>query len=176
MVTKKNKLAFARGVSFIEILISIVILGAGVIGASGYRYYATVDARKADVKASASRLAWMLLSNWKGAGGYSGYTVYEAEDSDPEDMGDVELPTGLETYYNEPGPDVPAGFTALDAIGQPNYRIVLDAVNYYATLSYKDVSNEPRELNVSVAWMENFGTWDDAKSYDSVNLSTYADD
>jgi hypothetical protein len=35
---------------------------------------------------------------------------------------------------------------------------------------------EPRVLNVCVAWMNDYKTWTDSGFYQSVTLTTYADD
>jgi len=175
------------GFTFIEIMGTILVLTVAVLGAAAYRYFATLDARKADVQITAARLASYLLDSWKAVGGHSGYSVYELSDPgdynaydpndyNPNDTDPVEFGPGLELYFNAPGPAVPAGFSALDADINPNYRIVVNRVNYYATLSYKDEVGEPRVLNVCVAWTNDYQTWSDSEPYQSVSLTTYADD
>lgn len=178
-----------RGISLVEVTLTLALLMVAAIGMSGYRYYSTMWARRADVQITAARLASQLLYNWKGAGGYSGYCVYELDemcdygldlededDYDPTDIDEVKLSSVLQIYYNAPGPDVPEGFTALDYIAKPNYRVLLNGANYYATLSYKDQLDEPRLLNVCVAWMQNYNEWVESGRHYSVNLSTYAED
>ena len=184
MTIKRAK--FAPAVTLIEIMVAILILSIAVLGASGFRYYTAMDARKADVQITAARLASHLLNGWKGVGGYSGYSIYDLldpDDYDPSDPNDynpndtdpVSLGLGLDVNFNAPGPDVPAGFSALDSDVNPNYRIVVNRVNYYATLSYKDQVGEPRMLNVCVAWMNDYQTWTE-QPYRSVKLTTYAND
>jgi len=156
-------------------------------GTSGYRYQAASNARKADVQITAARLASLLLNSWKGLGGYSGYSVYELldpgdydpgdpNDYDPGDMDDIELNPTLEITADAPGPDIPDGFNALDSIANPNYKIVVNGVNYYVAMSYKDEDDTPRLLNLCVGWMADYQAWDDSKPYRSVVLSTYAND
>ncbi len=195
-------LASLAGLTLVEVMVAIVIVVIAVIGATGYQYHSVLDARKADVQITAARLSSMLLYDWKGSGGGSGYSKYEFDDLtdsgddpcdyDPEydydvynpddydydidDTNDVVLSPVLEVYYNAPGPAIPDGFIALDAASNPNYRIVANGVNYYATLSYKDEVGEPRVLNVCVAWMNDYQTWSDSEPYQSVNLTTYAND
>jgi len=197
MTIKRGK--FAAAVSLIEVMIAIAILSVTVVTASGFRYYAVVDRRKGDVQITAARVASSFLYGWKGSGGYSGfgkynlvggddpldpndydveydYDTYDADDYDY----DVEDPnavtfSGLTVYDHAPGPPVPDGYTALDAGTNPNFRIVVNDINYYATLSYKDEEGEPRLLNVCVAWMDDYLTWSD-QPYRSVSLTTYATD
>lgn len=176
-----------RGLTLIEIMIVMLVMLILVVGISGYRYYALLNARKADVRITGARLAAYLLNSWKGVGGHSGYSIYELEDPDdydptdpndydPSDQDPVEFGPGLELAFGAPGPPVPEGFSALDADATPNYRIVANGVNYYATLSYKDEAGEPRTLNVCVAWMNDYQVWDSPETYQSVKLTTYADD
>jgi type II secretory pathway pseudopilin PulG len=194
-------LASLAGLTLVEVMVAIVVVVIAVIGATGYQYHSVLDARKADVQITAARLSSMLLYDWKGSGGGSGYSQYEFDDLtdtgddpcdyDPEydydvynpddydydlDTNDVVIASGLEVYDNAPGPAIPDGFVALDAASNPNYRIVTNGVNYYATLSYKDEVGEPRVLNVCVAWMNDYQTWSDSEPYQSVNLTTYAND
>ncbi len=199
MTIKRAK--FATAVTLIEIMVAILILSIAVLGASGFRYYTAMDARKADVQITAARLASLILYGWKGSGGYSGYSKYDLiggvdpldpndydidydydtydpadYDYDTDDPNSIEFCPGLTIYDDAPGPTVPDGFSALDSsVVNPNYRIVVNNVNYYATLSYKDNVGEPRILNVCVAWMNDYQTWTE-QPYQSVKLTTYAND
>ena len=140
-------------------MVTIVVMALTLLGTSGFRYYAALDTRRADVEITAARLASMFLNNWNAIGSYS-----------------TQLGQGLEIYNNAPGPAVPDGFTALDASSSPNFRIVANNVNYYATLSYKDQANQPRILNVCVAWMDDYQLWDGSETSQSVNFTAYADE
>ena len=122
-----------RGFSLIEVIVAILTIALVAFGTSGYRYYSAVDIRQASVKIAAARLGSMLLDSWKGMGGDSSYS-----DSYP-----VEFCQGLEVYYNAAGTAVPAGFTALDSTSNPNYRFVVNGVNYYATMAYQDQADQP---------------------------------
>ena len=176
-----------RGLTLVEVMIVMLISMILVVGVSGYRYHATMNARKADIRITGARLAAYLLNGWKGLGGHSGYSIYELEDPsdynpadpndyDPTDVDPVSFGSGLTVSSSAPGPPVPEGFSALDAIANPNYKIRTNGVSYYATLSYKDVVGEPRTLNVCVAWMNDYQAWDGSQPYQSVSLTTYADD
>ncbi len=198
MIVKRSK--FAAAVTLIEVMIAILILSITALATSGFRYHAATNARVADVQITAARLASLLLTGWKCSGGYSGYSKYDLiggvdpldpngydieydydtydaadYDYDIDDPNSIEFCPGLTIYDNAPGPAVPDGFNALDSGTNPNYRIVVNGVNYYATLSYKDEEGEPRILNVCVAWMNDYKTWTE-EPYQSVKLTTYAND
>ena len=136
-----------------------MVMALTLIGASGFRYYAALDTRRADVKITAARLASMFLNNWNSIGSDS-----------------TQLGQGLEIYENAPGAAVPDGFTELDASSNPNFRIVVNNVNYYATLSYKDQANQPRTLNVCIAWMDDYQLWDESETSQSINFTAYKDE
>ncbi len=88
MIMTIKQAKFATAVTLIEVMVAIVILSVTVLGTSGFRYYAAMDARKADVQITAARLASHLLNGWKGVGGYSAYSIYELLDPDDYDPGD----------------------------------------------------------------------------------------
>lgn len=191
---------FRAAVTLIEVMVTIVILLVAVLGASKFRFYVAMDVRKANTQITATRLASLILSGWKGSGGYSGYSKYELiggidpldpndydpyydydtynpddYDYDSDDPSPIEFPE-LTIYDNAPGPAVPDGFSTLDSGTNTNYRFVVNGVNYYATLSFKDEEvGEPRILNVCVAWMNDYQTWTE-QPYHSVKLTTYAND
>ena len=178
---------FAKAVTLVEVMVTLVIVLVGVLGTSSFRYYCAMETRKAEVQLTAARLASMLLYGWKGGGGHSGYSIYELDDPDdydpsdpndydPTDVDTVQIASGLEVGYGAPGPPVPDGYNALDSDANPNYRIFVNGVNYYATLSYKDQADEPRTLHVCVAWMNDYQAWSESEPYQSVTLTTYSDD
>jgi hypothetical protein len=197
MTIKRTK--FAPAATLIEIIIAILILSIAALSTSGFRYHSALNARKADVQLTAARLASLILSSWKGCGGYSGYSKYDLLGYDPLDPNDYDPDYDYVFYYpddydydtdetdpvvlipeltifdNALGPALPDGFSALDSFVNPNYRIVVNNVNYYVTLSYMDEVSEPRILNVCVAWMNNYQTWTE-QPYNSVKLTIYAND
>lgn len=132
MTVKRAKSAAAF--SLVEVMVAILILSVAVIGASAYRYYAALDARKASVRITAARMGVMLCESWRGVSGVETFapTAYFGTD--------IAITDGE-------GPAVPEGFTALGS-----YEIVSNGVNYYATLSWQDVGTGLRALNVAVAW------------------------
>jgi hypothetical protein len=119
-------------------MVAVVILLIALIGTSSFRYHAALDARKADAQTAAARIAPMLCESWRGING--GLTYDAATYSG----------TNLAITQSLDGPAKPADFTLLGS-----YVVVLDdvdGVNYYTTLSWKDVQPGLRALNVIVAW------------------------
>ncbi len=137
MITRQFK--SSRGLSLVETMIAIVILSAAVIGASGYRYYAALDARKADIQMTAARIGLLFCESWHGVNGIETYDPTASSSSDLQ-ITPITVPASYKY----------AGFTTLGG-----YMVVAsDAnnVNYYAVLSWKDVAAGLRALNVTVAW------------------------
>ncbi len=155
MTVKRPKCAVAM--TLVEVMGAILILAVAVIGASAYRYHAALDARKADEMATATRIALLLCENWRGVSGDEAFG--------PEDY----FGHGLSFDSCGQGPEVPADFTAL-----ATYTIELNGINYYTTLSWKDVAAGLRALNVVVAWNQrNTGSTAFADADKSFRLTTY---
>jgi hypothetical protein len=163
-MVKKRKVA--AGVTLVEAMVAMVILAVAVLGASGYRYYAALDAHKASMHRTAAAIALLLCENWRGRG-YD-HTIPPTA-FDP--VGHLKPP--LDISVSGVGPDVPAGFTALG-----RYQIVVEGVYYWATLSYRDDPATPnlRALNVIVGWKQ-AGSKTEVITYDAnaklFKLTTY---
>ncbi len=139
MVIKRHKFAGRRrALSLVETLVAMVILAVAVIGASGYRYYAMLDARKAWVQRTGAAIALLLCENWRGRG-------YDRT-ADFKPVLHLKPPLDISSGV---GPDKPADFTLLGS-----YQIVAENTYYWATLSWKDDEATPdlRSLNVTIAW------------------------
>lgn len=61
------------GLMLIEIMIAIVVVVVGILGAMMYRYHSALDARRADIQVGAGRVALLILEGWKGAAGDLAY-------------------------------------------------------------------------------------------------------
>jgi len=152
----------SKGMTFVETMMALVILLITMLGAMGYRYYSTGEARGADVHNTAARLGLMLIEGWKGYCGdldYAPETVYSSL-------------TEISISRNGFGPQAATGFHKFG-----NYHILSNDAHYYATLSYKDATvTEPQLLNVQVSWIEDYKAWGAERSdYQSIKMSTYAD-
>jgi hypothetical protein len=135
---------------------AIFILMLAVIGASGYRYFATLDARKADTYITAARVGHLLCESWRGL---QGTEIY-----DPA----AHLGTGL-TIAAGDGSAAPEGFTALGT-----YELMLNDVAYHIILSFKDVSTDLRALNIVLIWQQKVQGQNEIDQADnSFELTTY---
>jgi prepilin-type N-terminal cleavage/methylation domain-containing protein len=61
------------GVTLIEVVMAMAILVFSSVGALSYQYYAARDASIADAQITATRLAMLLLEDWKSTGGSKDY-------------------------------------------------------------------------------------------------------
>lgn len=151
---KKNR--YRPGISLTEAMYAAAILSITVIGVSGYRYCSMMDARKADAYIASARIGYLLSESWRGMQGDEAY--------DPV----ARLGAGT-TITTSEGPDAPGGYTVLGS-----YKIVLNDITFYATLSWKDISSTLRALNTAVVWAQRThdqnGIGDTDKSFE---LTTY---
>ncbi|MFH1372116.1 MAG: hypothetical protein ABII09_12640 [Planctomycetota bacterium] len=145
-----------RAFTIVEGMIAMVILVVAVIGTSAYRYYAALDARKANLHTTAVRMASLLCEGWSGEDGEASFNPVTTFSPD------LNISAGS-------GPNAPSGFTALGS-----YRIIIDGSYYFATLSWKDVGSDLKALNVIVKWdLSGRGTNVLADANKSYQLTTY---
>ena len=157
---KKNK-KIRRGLTLVEVTITMVFLIVLVLGTMGFSYYSAMDARKADIKSSAARLCSAILEDWKGTGGR---TDYDAVDS-----------FGTLLDISEIGDKDKVDFSSISNMAGL-YHAEVNHANYYIVLWYENpTSVKPQTLNVRVSWMQSYSTWDDSGPKDSVTLSTYVE-
>lgn len=138
MMMTLKRLKSEAAFTFVEVMVAILIMSLAVLGASGYRYYAALDARKAAMHRAASEIALLLCESWRGLEGIDTY--------DPTEHfgGDLEITQSSQSSYSA----APEDFTLLGS-----YTVVSSSVNnYYVTLSWKNVATGLRALNVAVAW------------------------
>lgn len=153
-------------------MITIVVLAIAVIGASWYRYYSALDARKAATYRTATRIALSLCESWRGQG-ISGTATY-----DPVAHLNSELQKeGGSITISGSGPSAPLDFTELG-----RYEITIEITtdidqvhywHYWATLSYKDIATDFRALNIVVAWDERGGANSYSSAMKTFRLTTY---
>ena len=142
--------------TLVEVMAATLILTVVVLGAAGYRYYTALDVRKSSMHTAGARIALLLSESWRGVKGIETY--------DPTAHFGTDL-----AITASGGSSAPGGFTLLGS-----YTVALNGVNYYATLSWKDVVNELRALNVVVAWSHNGQeTTNVADADKSFKLTTY---
>ena len=142
MVLKTSKIRCRRGVSLVSTMVAVVILLIALIGTSSFRYSAALDGRKAKAQTAAARIALMLCESWRGINGDVTF--------DPTALCGSDLNIGM----LDANLDKPLDFNLLGS-----YAVVLDTndsynIDYYATLSWKDVQPGLRALSVVVAWAQ----------------------
>lgn len=133
----------ADGFTLVEIMVAIVILMVAVIGTSNFRYYAAADARKAGAHIMVARIGLLLCENWRGVLGDETYDPVASFGSDLDITKSLYVTEAEEEEYESDG------FTFLG-----RYEIVVNNVNYYAILTWKDVDTELRALSVTIAWSQ----------------------
>lgn len=159
MTVKRRK--FAAAITLVEVMGAILVLLVAVMGASGYRYYAALDARKADTALTAARVALLLCESWRGVGGDETFDPISHFNPDSDDSG-----FAIETAAK--GPPIPQGYTVLGV-----YKITVDGTYYCAAMTWEDTIPGLRTLNVFVFW-----DWDGSGGYShhtrtSFRLTTY---
>jgi prepilin-type N-terminal cleavage/methylation domain-containing protein len=116
------------GVTLVEVAVAIAVLAVASIGAINYQYHATRQGLVARSEITATRVAQLLLEDWKSRGGDETY--------DPVDLG--------------------LGFTAMQAADW--YRIQVDNLPMSVNLQWKDVEHDAsagvtlREIRVEFRW------------------------
>ena len=155
-----KRLKSKGGFTIVEVMITAVILLVAVLGSSGYRYYAALDARKAAMQAADSRVGLILCESWHGVGGIATY--------DPVAHLGTNMTISAMTGFDG------SGFKEADFTLLGGYQVVANDVTYAAVLSWKDINAGLRALSVVVIWPVQDGNVDaqDA-SQKTYELTTY---
>jgi hypothetical protein len=120
-----------------------------------------MNARKADAQATAARVGLLLCEGWRGA---SDPCLF-----DPTALGTGALELSLVDEGTHVGYATPDDFTLLGV-----YEATAEQVDYYAVLSYNDVSAGLKALNVVVLWNQRgSGLADGVYPDKSFKLTTY---
>ena len=141
-----------------ETIIASIILVIAIIGTAAYRYQAAMSAHKTDLYSTGVRTALLLCEGWAGADGDS--TFNPVTTFSPQ----------LNISTSATGTAAPTGYTKLGY-----YKIIIDGVSYFATLSWKNISTGGvRSLHVVVKWdLCDRGTNTLATADQSYHLTTY---
>lgn len=163
-----------KALTLIEIMLTVLIIAIGVIGAMSFRFYSTADAKKADVQVNAARIGSMLLENWKGLGGLSSYN--------PVTQFNITGFSSQFTIITTTSSSAPAANLSTK-LNNTSYQIrdLANGVYYYVTLSYQtDTSATPTgvsvslmALNASISWNQGYGT--SGTKVNTISMTTYAD-
>lgn len=149
-MTMNIKRKIRSGLTLVELMLAAAILMIALVGSMAYRYYSTLDARKADVQMTASRAAMTLLENWLGAKGLDATPAFDPTLRFP--VSDYAT-NGVKVETATAGPSVPSDFTQYGL-----YKITTaDGMIYTALLASKAADTTttpatPRVLSVQIGW------------------------
>ena len=118
----------ATALTLVEVVVAMAILAIAALGSLSYQYHAAVHSRIANAQVAATRIAQLLLEDWKSTGGSDKYKPsdlklgFSAALSVPSDF---TIPSGLGTTLN-------------NAV----YAITIDNLPMLVMLKYKDVAQD----------------------------------
>jgi len=157
------------GLTLIEVMLAMVIIMIIGIGVASYMYACAWNAKRADVRITASRVGQLLLETWKITGSYDvpGNWSWNVDDFDPTDP-DFNL-------------TLPDNFTNVDfdltgkgivGIELDDFEITIDGVGYFVTLYFDN--NLPPMLNARIAWNLNYSSATLESDYMYVDVTSLA--
>lgn len=135
MTVKRRK--FAAAVTLVEVMVAMAVLAIAALGALGYQYHAALQARIAHAQTTSTRIAQLLLEDWKSTGGSENY--------DPTTLG---LGFFSDVIHLGQGTALPDGV----------YSITVDNVPMLILLNWKDVDYDSdaevtlRQITVTSVW------------------------
>lgn len=148
-----------KALTLVEVMIAMVVIVVIVMGSMSYLYATLMNARHAEAKATASRLASMFINSLK-----VGYNTYPFV----LDEFDMAHPTrsciGREPLHNYAELSGIPELNGLPATGSPTafryYMLFVDDKWYWIKLTYEetwpgtspDIANPLRQFDVIVAW------------------------
>ncbi len=150
MRTGSRRKTVRAGISLVEVTLALVVFATMVLGAAQYRLLTALDIEKARRELAAADLAVTLIETWQGSGGASSF--------DPATVFASHL-----SISAVDGGSGPTGYRLLGA-----YDFTIADQTYHATLYWKDVASDLRELGSTVSWP--FGQGPQERSY---QLATY---
>ena len=151
-----------RGLTLIEVMMVVLIVVIAITGAMGFRFHCVSDAKRADVHINATRIASMLLENWKGMGGITTY--------DPTTQFGT-LFNSQYTINSNSSASVPLQ-SLPSKLMSCQIQDLKNKVYYYVTLSYTTATS-PWTLNATISWNKKYDTTNDKA--DKISITTYAD-
>lgn len=159
---------FAQAASLIEAAVAMAVLTLAMLGAMSYEFHAKKDTQIAYAQTSATRIAQLLLEDWKSTGGSDEYN-----------------PTFLDLGFSS-ALSIPAGFSYDKSLGYPLndavYSIKINDIPMMVMLAWKEIAYDKtaeiqlRQLAAIVQCREASGESDFRwlENIESVTLVTYA--
>ncbi len=143
--TRIGKCPVRAGMSMIGVMVFAAVISIAIIGTSAYRYFSSIEIRKSALGMTAGNVAQLLCESWRGVRGDQNY--------DPT----ADSGLGLTIASHSTGPEPPPGFAVLR---NEKYEVVSQNHSFYVTMSYYDIDNGLRALNVKTAWSQRDGSGD----------------
>jgi hypothetical protein len=158
----------SRGMSLIEVTISITLVTMIVLGALMVRYHAVKHAVRADAYSTAGRIGQLFLEGWRSVPDANGYEPYDR------------LTGQVPITVVDSGPDVTSDSFTTYTSPKSNtyYEVVLDGRYFYVALGkiapIMTVGAErPEAIHVAVAFRNDYGPGDISSGASTVRLTTY---
>jgi type II secretory pathway pseudopilin PulG len=154
------------GLTLVEVMIAMLVIMIIVIGAISYMGACMWNARRAEVRITATRVGQLLLERWKLTGSYdvSGNWSWHVDDFDPTDPEfSLTLPDIFESISADLGGE---------GVELGDYEIAFDEVHYFVTLLYDN--SQPQMLSARVAWNRDYGSQTPVGNFDYIDLTSYA--
>ncbi len=139
------------GFTLVEVMMSVAIIIIVALGTLSFQYYSVKDSRTSEAQTTATRLAQLLLEDWKSTGGDP---LYDA--------------TTLGLGFLTPTPP-----TAL------NYIITLDNQTFHLSMAQQPISTDTvagvtlQELSVTVSWRKDYGNGAVSGSDHTLTFTTF---
>ena len=161
-----------KGITLIEVMVTLLVAMIIMVAAMGYMYACALHAHEADVRITAMRVGQLLLDGWKITGNVNNSGAWNVLAFNPtSDSFDTALPAPfLVTSYGVAGLENELG----------RYRIKIDGVYYFATLSYADDNPDSAyliplyRLNANVAWNRSIASSNLEDNYNCIDVTSYA--
>jgi len=147
------------GNTLIEIMVAVVIVAIAALGGLSYQYFAAGHARIARCQMTATRIAQLLMEDWKSTGGSDEY--------DP-----TTLQLGFSTLF------IPSYFSEGIGVGDgvplrnQAYRITVDDEPMVVVLRWEDVAHDD-VAQVTIRQLSVFLQWSEKSEIAPIVLSTY---
>ena len=140
-----------NGFSIIEVMLAVSLTCVIALGTLGYQYFSVKHGRATDAQFMASRIAQLLLEDWKGESGDADY--------DPESLR--------------------LGFAAPEAGEFGSYTITLGNIPFYIDMASSDVDTDAeagvtlRQIAITVRWRHDYTRGAIRDSDPALTFTTY---
>jgi prepilin-type N-terminal cleavage/methylation domain-containing protein len=148
---KKRANQFRGGVTLIEVMLALAVVVIAALGSLCYEYLCVDHVRYARAEMTATRIAQLLIEDWKSTGG--------ADDYDPQDLN--------------------MGFTLPPEVGMGNFMTVVDGIPLYISMDQGEVEKDTfagiklNRITVAVKWRKDFTSGPVTDSDPSITFNTY---